>query len=335
MKILIIRFSSLGDVILTTPVFNYLKKVDPESEITFLTDKYYVEMFADDPRLESVIGFKKHESIPNLSIFNMEWDHVIDLQNSKRSRLIISHLKKYKKLSTFHKLHFPRTMLLLTRTDLYPTQSDVISRYLCTAGMNPENKDINKAPDLYFNKAADSTYHKLLQSDLIIRPSIAFFPFSAWKNKEWPIRYYSIAGKYFLTKGWNVILMGSADEQEQAEHLRSLISTKVISLAGKHTLYECGCILKNCQLALGNDSGLSHLARACGVKTGIIYGPTTNHLGFFPSGVPQYRIFEQEMFCRPCHPHGGNFCIKFNNNCMRQIYPEKVINGMLSLFHSP
>lgn len=335
MKILVIRFSSLGDVILITPVFNYLKKTYPDCDITLITDKSYVGLFADDKRLKSVIGFRKHEPVNELSVFSTEWDHIIDLQNSKRSRAITDSINRYKKISTFQKLHFHRTMLLLTRADIYPSQSDVITRYLAAAGMNQKSDELNRAPDLFFTQHDDEKYEKMIQSDSILRPTIALFPFSAWKNKEWPIRYYSIVGKFFLTKGWNVVLMGSAEEQDQAEQLRAMISTKVISLAGKLSLYECGCVLKKCSLALGNDSGLSHFARACNVKTGVIYGPTTRHLGFYPAGTPSYRVFEHEMFCRPCHPHGGNFCIKLNNNCMKLIFPETVINGMMSLFNSP
>ena len=130
------------------------------------------------------------------------------------------------------------------------------------------------------------------------------------------------------------MIMGSQSEQEQADQLRSLIGSKSISLAGALSLYQCGCVLSKCNLALGNDSGLSHLARACGVKTGIIYGPTTHHFGFFPLGTPAFKIFEKEMFCRPCHPHGGNICLRLKHNCMREIKPEIVIRELLELFLS-
>lgn len=334
MKILIIRFSSMGDVILTTPVFNYLKDIDGNNEITLLTDINYVELFADDPRLKSVLGFKKKAPITSLSIFDQEWDQIIDLQNSKRSRGIISLIKKSKKIGSFQKLHFQRTLLLLTRANLYPTRSDVITRYLQAADVQKIPADLNKAPKLHFTPSSSAQYEKIIQSDAIIRPTIALFPFSAWKNKEWSIRSFVIVGKFFITKGWNVVMMGSQSEQEQADQLRSLIGSKSISLAGALSLYQCGCVLSKCNLALGNDSGLSHLARACGVKTGILYGPTTHHFGFFPSGTPSFKIFEKEMFCRPCHPHGGNICLRFKRNCMREIKPEIVIKELLDLFLS-
>jgi len=333
MKILIIRFSALGDVILTTPVFNYLKNTDSNSELTLLTDKSYVELFADDPRLKCVLGFTKNTPLTNLSIFDEEWDQIIDLQNNKKSRHITGLIKKKKKIGFFQKLHFQRTMLLLTRTNLYPSQSEVITRYFQAADVLNIPASFNKAPTLFFTPSSSYQYEKFIQSDTIVRPTIALFPFSAWKNKEWPIRHFVVLGKFFITKGWNVVIMGSQSEQEQAEQLCLLIGKKAISLAGTLSLYQCGCVLSKCNIALGNDSGLAHLARACGVKTGIIYGPTTRHFGFFPSGSPSFKVFEREMFCRPCHPHGGNFCIRLKHNCMQEIPPEKVIKELLTLFN--
>lgn len=331
MNILVIRFSSLGDVILTTPVFSYLKRRFPDSTITFLTDKNYVDLFSDDPRLKSVLGFHKSDNVDKLSIINEVWDFVVDLQNSPRSQLIFKSIKKKKSTGVFAKFHIKRLLLILTKINFYPAQSNVITRYLRAAGMVESTINIEKSPNLFFKPPSSSQYDRLIQSDTIIRPTIALFPFSAWKNKEWPVKYFMMVGKFFISKGWNVIIMGSRSEKENADQLRLLIGSRAISLAGQLSLYECGCVLSRCTVALGNDSGLSHLARACGVKTGIIYGPTTYHFGFYPSGNPPFKVFETPMHCRPCHPHGGNVCWRFNHDCMKNINPEIVIKGLINM----
>ena len=104
-------------------------------------------------------------------------------------------------------------------------------------------------------------------------------------------------------------------------------------LAGELSLYECGCFLTHCSLALGNDTGLSHLARACGVKTGVLFGPTTRHFGFYPYGDPAFRIFEEPLVCRPCHAHGGNICLRMSRRCMRGISYKRVIRELDELSH--
>ncbi len=333
MKILVIRFSSIGDVILATPVFDYLRKIHSNSQITFLTDKNYVELFSDDPRLNCILGLQKSDHIDQLSFINEHWDLVVDLQNNRRSNIIIDQIKTKQQTGTFQKLHFQRLLLLLTRINLYPRDSGVIPRYLQAAGLKSSTTNINKSIKLYFNSSKFTNYNKLVQSDAIIRPTIALFPFSAWKNKEWPADYFMTVGKYFISKGWNVVIFGSKSEQKQAEQLRLRIGEKAISLAGKLSLYECGCVLSNCTITLGNDSGLSHLARACGVKSAIVYGPTTHHFGFFPTDNPPFKILEAPIICRPCHPHGGNICFRFNHECMKKIEPEIVIRELLKLHH--
>jgi ADP-heptose:LPS heptosyltransferase len=238
-------------------------------------------------------------------------------------------IKKKKNTGIFEKFHLHRLLLILTKINFYPAHCDVITRYLTAAGMANNTFIVDRSPKLFFKPS--SQYERLIQSDTIIRPSIALFPFSAWKNKEWPVKYYMAVGKFFISKGWNVIIMGSRSEKEDADQLRLLIGLRSISLAGQLSLYECGCVLSRCSVALGNDSGLSHLSRACGVKTGIIYGPTTHHFGFFPSGDPPFKIFETPMRCRPCHAHGGNMCWRFDHDCMKKINPEMVIKGLLNV----
>lgn len=323
----------MGDVILATPVFDYLKKIYSDSQITLLTDMNYGELFSDDPRLNSTVTLHKLDQIDKLSIINEHWDLVIDLQNNRRSFNIVSHIKTKKQTGTFQKLHFQRSLLLLTRVNLYPRYSDVITRYLMAAGLENSNAIISKSTKLFFNRSELTIYKKMIQSDAVIRPAIALFPFSAWKNKEWPAHYFKTVGKYFISKGWNVVILGSKSEQKKAEQLSLHIGDKSVSLAGKLSLYECGCVLSNCAITLGNDSGLSHLARACGVKSVIVYGPTTHHFGFFPSDNPPFKIMETPGVCRPCHPHGGNICFRFSHECMKKIEPEIVIKELLKLHH--
>ena len=140
-----------------------------------------------------------------------------------------------------------------------------------------------------------------------------------------------LVGKHFIKKGWNVVLFGGPEDTAQATALKNEIGDSTISFAGSLNLYEIGCFLKKCTLALGGDTGLSHLARAAGVKTGIIYGATTCHFGFFPHGEPPYKIFQSNRFCRPCHAHGGNFCWRMSRPCLSSIAVDEVIGGMEKL----
>jgi ADP-heptose:LPS heptosyltransferase len=235
-------------------------------------------------------------------------------------------------VGTFDKLHIQRLVLLLFRWSLYGADQNVVIRYIKAAGGTVAIKDL-EPPRIFFNEESKKRARAILsrKSDGTKRPLIALFPFSAWKNKEWPAENYIAVGRHFLSKDRDVVIMGGPSDKAAAHKLRDQIGGRCISLAGSLTLNECGAFLTEFSLALGNDTGLSHLARACGVKTGIIFGPTTRHFGFYPYGEPAFKIFEEPLFCRPCHAHGGNRCIRFSRPCMRRIGVERVIEGLEEL----
>jgi ADP-heptose:LPS heptosyltransferase len=255
---------------------------------------------------------------------------IIDLQNNRTSRRQANRLR-FTTICRFDKLHTKRNMLLFLRCNLYPDKVSVPLRYITTLGEKQSSDGLNYR--IPFVNSTDPLYSQKIQYGEINRPVIAFFPFSTWKNKEWAVDDFVSVGRFFLIKGWNVVIMGGKVDRNRAAQLRENIGDRCISLAGELDLYECGCVLKHCKLALGVDTGLSHLARACGVKCGFIFGPTTYHFGFQPVGDPDCKIFQSNHICRPCHAHGGNFCIRIDHICMKSICPDEVIRGLLELYH--
>jgi ADP-heptose:LPS heptosyltransferase len=332
MKFLVIRLSSMGDVILATSVFSYLNSAFPGSETWFVTEKKYAELFTRDPRLARVIGVD-HDAKPIPELSGITWDRIIDLQNDRRSMLLRRGLVSSEpSAGLFDKLHRERFLLLALRQNRYSPENHVIARYARAAG--------NTGPayppaTLFIDRKAfgDESVSRLIPDNSMVRPMLALFPFSRWKNKEWSIPKFGFVGRYFTVKGWQVIILGGPQDAEAAEDLRTRIGDHCVSAAGKLSLYESAFLIDHCNLALGIDTGLSHCARACGVKTGIIYGATTWHFGFFPyKGIP-YKVFETSLSCRPCHAHGGNFCLRGSRKCLKMITPETVIAGLLDLYH--
>ncbi|MBD3314929.1 MAG: hypothetical protein GF344_04025 [Chitinivibrionales bacterium] len=332
MKLLIIRLSSMGDVILATSLFGYLSRVQPDSELHFVTDKHYAELFCDDHRLASVTGVSRHnlgEAIKELA--QRQWDLIVDLQNNRRTARILAHYMPSVSTGVFNKLHRERFALLTLRRDRYPAGRDVAARYLEAAGYHSLSRD--DIPPLYLPlRGNGDTVNKIVENThSVVRPMIALVPFSAWRNKQWPLSRFCTVGKYFQTNGWNVVVFGGPGDRRPARRLCEAIGGSCVSVAGEGSLYELGCLMKRCRLCFGNDTGLTHLARACGVRTGVIYGSTTRHFGFFPYGIPPYRVFETPLWCRPCHAHGGNVCPRLTRPCLRRIDPQSVIAGLEDL----
>jgi heptosyltransferase-2 len=332
MKILVIRLSSMGDVILATPLFSFLKKQYPEASITFITGSDYAGLFADDPRLSEALGLDSAAPEMPPHLVSSTWDMVVDCQNNSRSRALVKSIRTICVPEFFNKLHWQRFMLLFLRCSRYDPARHVAARYIHAAGGDPSMGEV-PPPRLFFREAGCLRARAILGGNG--SPALAVFPFSAWKNKEWPEAYFTAVGRHFIDKGWNVAIIGGPSDADRARQMKERIGGRCVSLAGEVSLYEYGCLLKSFTLALGNDTGLSHLARACGVKTGILFGPTTRHFGFFPYGEPSFRIFEKRLFCRPCHAHGGNFCVRLNRPCMKRIAAEQVISGLEKLAGAP
>jgi heptosyltransferase-2 len=322
------RLSSMGDVILAASLFDFFLDHWPGVEIHFATSRRYAGLFRDDPRLASTVAIDDGDSL--VSVSHKPFDFIADLQNNKRSRRLVQRYFPSVPVGRFHRPHVRRLLLLLTRIDLYPADNSVVKDYakaadpcfIWPAGLFPAR--------LHFNGDGKSAKQVLFGNAAAERRTLALIPFSAWKNKQWGREQFAGVGTHFAAKGWNIAVMAGPNDVKEAEELAGQIGSNAAVSA--RTLYETGCLLGACDLALGVDTGLSHLARACNVRTGIVYGPTTRHFGFYPHGLPEYRIFEGQAFCRPCHPHGGDICLRMDRLCMKSVAAKSVISGLEELF---
>lgn len=343
----------MGDVIFVTSLFEYLHTKFPGSKVYFLTDAKYAELFKDDPRIFQVIGQEKNiENGLFSQLINIRWDKVIDLQNNKRSirvrkKLMLGRVSRQSpagtprapqsarsgfQLGIFKKNYLARMLLIFMRLNIYNPFDSVPRRYIKASAPSGDASGEIPGLKIIIETSKCKAFVDAFFPDNLIRPIIALIPFSAWKNKEWPRHYFLYVGRYFLSKGWHVVILGGPDDRSPAEELAKAIGPRCSALAGRTSLYQSACVLKRCSLALGNDTGLSHLARACGVKTGIVFGSTTFHFGFFPFAGPSYRVFQTGIFCRPCHPHGGNFCLLGARPCLKRIKPDMILRGMEDLY---
>jgi len=333
MNILVIRLSSMGDVILTTPVLSWLMHRYPSAAIYMLTDSRYVSLFDSDPRVKQVIGIDKHgDNAKQLnSLAAVAWDSIIDLQNSTKSAALRRSIGSTAPTGLFNKKHFQRFLLLYLRINCYDTSDMVVRRYLRAAGNKSAGNEY-LSPTIYCNKEDTALLVNRFLPQCGTKPVLALMPFSAWKNKEWPRECFAEVGRAFAVQGWQVLVFGGPEDTGHADELARTIGNATVSVAGHISLYECGCLLAACSLALGNDTGLSHLARACGVKTGMVFGATTRHFGFFPEGEPRFCVFETPVCCRPCHPHGGDVCLRGGRICLSRIRPDAVIAGLKTVY---
>jgi lipopolysaccharide heptosyltransferase II len=316
-KILFIRLSSLGDIVLTAPVVAATRERYPEARIDFCTKSEYVPLVKQIPGVDGIIEVQK-EVMNEVrgEIANAEYDCVVDLHNNIRSRKLTRGLRH---VARVHKRSIRRWMIVKTKRNWMSGQPDVIGRYFEAAGKVLEISDDGAAPYLSHSATASQ--------------SIAICPGSKHWNKQWPVEYFVEVAKQISDRGYRIELFGSKADQDVCAKIVEALP-HAIDHSGKLSLAELPEALSKCTLAITNDSGLMHLASAVGVPTLSFFGPTVKEFGFAPRSAKAVVLENVGLYCRPCTKIGLDHCPEKHFRCMKEITPEQAIVSIEPLLHN-
>jgi len=341
-KILVIRFSSIGDIILTTPVFRYLKNIFPNSEIHFLTREEYSIILQNNPYINRIISFNTKKGFSGLRMLkhNLEeekYHAVFDLHGSLRSRYL-TFLLNSDEIRRIKKYYLKRFLLVKAKINFFRNRGNsgsnrtfsVVEKYLRTCGFSetsgnfeqiklelfPLSQDLKNA-DLFWKKFAGKSLR------LAVAPGAKHF------TKRWPAEYYGeLAALLYKKYKLKTVFVGGPDEVQTVNEICKIADPKenfTVNLAGKLSLMETASIISHCSLFISNDSALMHVASAFQRFQIAIFGSTVRELGFFPLN-PRSRILEKSIACRPCSHIGRPECPQRHFDCMREIKPTDVMN---------
>lgn len=334
-KILIIRLSSIGDIILTTPLLRSIRETYPNASITYITKKQYAVLLADSPYISELIAFDKSDGFKGLRkikrrLKDQHFDVCLDIHNNWRSRFLRLGLGA-RLITTYPKYIIRRAFLIRFRINFYRHISPVYLRYFQAARKLNVHYD-GKGTEIHFPKAATEKVTGILTSlgYAFNTPLVVICPGATYFNKKWlPGGFVKTARFLRDERSAFVIIHGGRDDKELCESIAEQIGEKSYSLAGSLSLPESAALLKLSSLVIANDSGLLHLAQSQKRPVVGIYGPTTRELGFFPI-EQNSTVVETSLSCRPCTPKGLNYCPKGHFRCMNDITPEMVIQASIS-----
>ena len=319
LKILIIRFSSIGDIVLTTPVIRCLKK-QLKAEIHFLTKKSYQGVIVANPHLDKIFSIDKKviEVLPKLKAEN--YDLIVDLHNNLRSRQVKWVLKA--KSKTFDKINRQKWLMVNLKVNRLPV-IHIVDRYLKTV------KDLGVVNDYagldYFIPPTDELKLPNAQIPFLPLEFVALVIGAAHATKRLP--QPKITQLCQITDR-PIVLLGGPAEQEIGEEIARQAGSKVINAAGKFNLNQSASIVRQAQLVITHDTGLMHIAAAFQKRIYSIWGNTIPAFGMYPyyqEGLQLNTSIEVEgLSCRPCSKIGYAKCPKGHFKCMEAIGIENL-----------
>lgn len=314
-KILVIRFSSMGDIIYTTPVVRCLKQQLPGARVHFLTKSAFKYIYDNNPYVDEVLLLKQNLSDTIAEIKNGQYDYIIDLHNNLRTAII--KLRVGVKSSTFPKYTIRKWLSLKLKKNLVPP-THIVERYMqAVAFLGVKNDD---KPIDYFIK-------KEYQIDELLPVShrdgyIAFIIGATHFTKRMPnSKIINICGKIDAP----VVLLGGNDVKANADEIKMALGDKIHNACGKTTLDESVFIVSKATRVIGFDTGLTHIAEAFNVPIASIWGGTApDLLGVQPYQVKDAEVIGIDLPCRPCSKFGLEKCPLGHFKCMNDI-PESTV----------
>ncbi|MBB6269839.1 heptosyltransferase-2 [Pedobacter cryoconitis] len=317
-KILVIRFSSMGDIIYTTPVIRCLKLQIPGCEVHFLTKEQFKYIYQQNPYLTKLHFLKPTLSETIKDIKAEKFDLIIDLHNNLRTTLI--KLATRIPSSTYKKDTISKWLALKFRWTRLFSKEHLVDRYLETVKFLGVQND---------NKPIDYYVAKEYQLADLLPPShqnkfIAFVIGATHFTKRLP-NHQIIE----ICKGVNlpVVLLGGNDVKANAEEIKLALGDKVYSTCGITNLDQSVFLVSQAHKVIGFDTGLTHIAEAFDKPIASIWGGTTPELlGVYPYKIKDSLIAGIDLSCRPCSKFGLENCPLGHFDCMEKLPAGIIVN---------
>jgi len=320
MKFLIIRFSSIGDIVLTTPVIRCLKQQVAEAEIHFLTKENFRELVSSNPYVDKVQVLDSSWDLMIHQLQQEEYDYIIDLHHNLRTFRIKKALKGVPHFS-FDKLNIEKWLLTALKINRLPG-IHIVDRYLNTLkSFNIVND--GKGLDYFLpeNDAVDA--NDLPTSHVHGYIGIAIG--AALNTKKLPVHKL----KQLCTDlPYPIILLGGREDAQAGEEIASVDPIKIYNACGKFSLNESADLVRKAKLIITHDTGLMHIAAAFKKPMISVWGNTVPAFGMGPyygnEVIPNHIAEIRNLSCRPCSKIGYSKCPKGHFKCMEMQDMDKI-----------
>ncbi|MER3497715.1 MAG: glycosyl transferase [Chitinophagaceae bacterium] len=325
-KFLIVRFSSIGDIVLTTPVIRCLKKQVPGAEVHFLVKENFRPVVEHNPYIDKlhVLAHSWDLMIHELKL--EDYDYVIDLHHNIRTLRLKKALGKPS--FAFNKLNIQKYIYVNLKWNLIP-DVHIVDRYLETVktfGVKNDGKGLD-----YFISEKEETK----KSDIPASHHAGYIGIvigAAHNTKKYPVhKLKEVCSKL----NHPVILLGGKEDRANGDEIASVDPIKIYNACGKFSLNESADLVRKAKLVVSNDTGLMHIAAAYKKPIVSLWGNTVPSFGMYPYYGDQvlsvqtkkpYDILQvHKLWCRPCSKIGYDKCPRGHFKCMNKIEVDDVL----------
>lgn len=337
MKILVIRFSSIGDIVLTTPVLRCLRAQKPDAEIHYLTKAEFEPILSANPNIDKLHLLR--EGIPGMMAVLKEerFDFIVDLHHNLRTARVKNALEGVKSAS-FPKKNIEKWIAVNLRWNVMPDQS-IVERYFEAVkpiGIHNDGQGL----EYYIPEQAQIKNDDIPTSHWT--GYVACVIGGSYNTKKLPVEQWKA---FCQAVPYPVMLLGGPDDREEGSQIAEQDPIKIYNSCGKFNINESAALIERARVVVSNDTGLMHIATAFRKPVISLWGNTAPELGMFPyyGGnnlksriAPQSVIMEnKKLSCHPCSKLGYDRCPRGHFKCMRRLDMAVAVESVRKFWAAP
>ena len=325
--ILLVRLSSVGDIILATPAAAILRLRHPRARITWLVDVGYLDLVRHNPHIDNAVEFDytgRHRGPLGIRKLANELgpvDLFVDLQHKVRSLMLSAILHPAERRVLVKRRGFGIIKALIGQDAILGAPHQV-DRYLRV--LQDDSPDA-PLPVLIADDSEKEEAARLLRGDNFI----GIVAGARHPTKTWPVRHTAALADRCQHAGYRVALLGGQEDGSLVGAVVNSMKTEPAYVRPGGTLGQLAGILSSCRAVVSPDTGPAHMAGALGVPVAVVFGPTSPDR-WAPQG-PRVKVIRLDLPCAPCSNHGGASCPVDTMECMNELEPGKVWEGLVDL----
>ncbi len=337
-KFLVIQTAFIGDAILTLPMIQKLKELNPNSLVDVISIPETAVLFNHSPAVNVV--------------------NILDKRGKHKNAIQVYKFAKYLKQQNYSRIYAPhrslRTSLLVMLSGVretygfnlnslshiykyiaeYENANHEVERNLRLIEFPIENHDWRILPEINISPETENKIEEFFVDFDKNKNFAAVAPGSVWQTKIYPPEYMKEIIGFLAARFDQVFLIGGERDSKICDGLAEKISGKVKSVAGKFSLIESISFLKRMKILISNDSAPSHLGMCADIPVLMLYCSTVPDFGFYPYNKKSYFLSFNDLFCKPCGIHGFQKCPLDNFACGYNLKPESVITKIKEMINA-